>query len=879
MKRRIHFKPPCPAAFLILVAMVPVACFCMQSHTAYAQGIPGFEFGEEEEEEEPAGPMPAPGDAAPGENVGPPAGDGQDLDIPAAGAAEENEDIAKALAEPVCDMVLLGRDSFNKPILRKIRLVSQPVDIQSSETYRFEKYQKTGSSKLPPLTGKRIDAVLYYEWRMIDKAATALAVQPRALVSGSRPPEIFFATQEHRDRVKLALAVLKKALAEHQSAVQRVIRTGPAWEAAVRQPLKQALFNIRYREAQWLFQQGRHDQALEICDQLRQTLGAASPVHSRMKAIYEALLVKPAEQAEAAGQYETARQNLSGFFTRFGVDLEDGESRAMQLRRRLMQRAGEIARSAGAAATLREQREKLALAESVWPGHREIDTARQQLNLRQQTLEVAYQVLPQSLSPFEVRSDAERHAHHLQFESLVRWRRDAMPGPHFQTELALGRPVPLAKGRRFHLPEVSWSDNTRQVVAEDVEWSYQIFSKLQPPGYSRAWSEMIVDIRTQDRSAVEIMLARDFWQPLAAMQFPVLPKHHFPAQGADRAELDAFAADPVGTGPYRLSGQTADEVRFSANPFYRRRKDLDIEQIVFHQYDAIEAVEEFRKDNLHLIYGLQQEQVRQLDIAGLTVKKIRPQSVYFLAPNYRATRRDTGLHNANFRLALANAIDRTTILNAHFRAPGRELDHAPLHGPFPCDSWAYNDKAAEFSKAKAAAFLTQAKQELRDELRPIQLVFPARDQDVLQACEQIKQSAAAIGIQIELAPVEPEAMFDRVMVKHAFDLVYWRHDFTGGSYWLWPLLDPQDAGARGANFMGYKPNLNLQTMFTTLSQHKQFRTIQNQTHQIHTELSRNAVVIPLWQLDTYVAVHRSVENARLDAVRLFDSIENWRISQ
>jgi len=363
------------------------------------------------------------------------------------------------------------------------------------------------------------------------------------------------------------------------------------------------------------------------------------------------------------------------------------------------------------------------------------------------------------------------------------------------------------------------------------------------------------------------------------MQFPVLPKHHFPKQGADQAELDAFAAAPVGTGPYRLSGQTSDEVRFSVNPYYRRRKNVKIQQIVFHQYDAIEAVEEFRKDNLHLIYGLQKEQVKQLDDTGHTVKKITPQSVYFLAPNYRPKRRANGLHNANFRLALAHSIDRDGILNSHFRSPGRKLDHAPLHGPFPRGSWAYNPDAVEYSQAQAAASFALAKQELQGNLKPIQLVFPARDQDILQACEQIQRDAAATGIVIELTPVAPEEMYQRVVVRHAFDLVYWRHDFAGGSYWLWPLLDPQDTGARGGNFMGYKPNLNLQTMFTSLMQHKQFRTVKKHTHQIHTEISRAAVVIPLWQLDTYVGVHKSVENVKLDAVRLFDDIENWRIRQ
>jgi len=503
---------------LLAIAAVLVFPAATLLHSpAGAQGIPGFEFGPEEEEEEQPGAAPAAAGAA--DNGAPEAAGAEpagDLEFALPGAAadaaadETNEALAAALAEDVCDMIVLGRDSFNKPVVRKIRLLPQPIEIKPGEIYSFNKFQKTGSSKMPPLAGKRIEEVLYYEQRLLNQAASVLAVEPSRLTSAPQPPDIFFTTDAHRADVATAVAILKKALAEHRSAAQRLVRVGPAWETKFRRPLLQALFNIRYRQAQWLFNQQRNAEALALCDQLRETLGAGSPVHLKMKAIFEELLLTPAEQAEAAGQFETSRQNLSGFLTRFGVQLQDENSRAMQLRRRLMQHAGEIARSAATAATLREQREKLALAESVWPGHRDIDTARQQLDLQQQSLEVAYQVLPQSLSPFAVRSDSERHAHHLQFEGLVQWRRDSSPGPHYQPQLAVGRPVPLAKGRRFHLPDISWSDNTRQVLAEDVEWSYQIFSKLQPPGYPKAWSNMIVDIRTRERAAVEIMLAADF---------------------------------------------------------------------------------------------------------------------------------------------------------------------------------------------------------------------------------------------------------------------------------------------------------------------------------------------------------------------------------
>ena len=46
--------------------------------------------------------------------------------------------------------------------------------------------------------------------------------------------------------------------------------------------------------------------------------------------------------------------------------------------------------------------------------------------------------------------------------------------------------------------------------------------------------------------------------------------------------------------------------------------------------------------------------------------------------------------------------------------------------------------------------------------------------------------------------------------------------------------------------------------------HKSFREIQKLTHRIHEHVAQNAIVIPLWQLDTYVAVADSVRDATLD---------------
>ncbi len=60
--------------------------------------------------------------------------------------------------------------------------------------------------------------------------------------------------------------------------------------------------------------------------------------------------------------------------------------------------------------------------------------------------------------------------------------------------------------------------------------------------------------------------------------------------------------------------------------------------------------------------------------------------------------------------------------------------------------------------------------------------------------------------------------------------------------------------------------------------HRDFAMVQKQTHTIHQLIYNKMPLIPLWQLDTYVAFHRDVEHPqRLDPLRLFADIEKWKL--
>lgn len=516
------------------------------------------------------------------------------------------------------------------------------------------------------------------------------------------------------------------------------------------------------------------------------------------------------------------------------------------------------------------------------PDLRAVDDVRRRLSTAYPILDCAYAELPTSLLPQTARLPVERQVAALLFESPVRFDAEAEGGPGFVPGLGRGLPQVLAKGRLIdlpHAPPVKWSDYSPStphlVTAADLDWSVRLARRESSPGFSPAWASLVASAQPADERgpfAAAARLTRDYWQPLALIDFPVLPKHRFPQQGTEE-EWAAFEKDPVGTGPYRLGHRTDDTLELLANNNYRRSGLPVIRQIMLHRFDPADAVPQFFEGKVQLVYGLPPQQVNEVRARGGRVEKLVSPSVCFLGVNYR----HAALKDQDLRLAVANAIDRAKILDECFRPSNSAGDHQPLTGPFPRNCWAYNADVPAFDPASAKPLADEARRKL-GRLPPLKLVVRTSEPGAAAACERIRQQCQAAGVDLALVPLAADQFFFQVTVQHDFDLVYWRHDFPDDSYWLGPLLDsdPRARSPGGANFMGYVPDSSVAEFERDLLLHKRFADIRSITHKLHAHLARTATLIPLWQLDTYVAVSDSLAGAKLTPLGLFDGIENWR---
>lgn len=826
----------------------------------------------DEEEEPPLKPPPAtpatsplgkPDDSPPGTTAA-----GQ------AGMAANAGENGTPNAESAFDRLVVLKGPRRATSTVPIQLLPSPLDWPPSARRIYEFTLFAPDRKTPKklsFPGEDLYAIEYYELHMLARAAHELGVEVTSLTSGG--PELNLTGTDRDASVRRAEAIISRALGEHDLAVQRGQRAVSDWRG-VREQMIGTLFRLQMFQAYKLAQAKQVADALAVCDQLKPLYFRDSARLAELLKLYEQLILGPAVGELDEGNYASVHERLTQFGRRFPYR---SSPLADQLRARLQR----IAQDLVARAEQERKPELLDDAAVVWPELSGLEELRRRLISEYPVLKVAYRSLPASYSPLDARTPVERHAVALLFERLVNWREDERRGSYYVPGLAVSGPAPLPRGRLFSLPYCEWSDSRGEpahlCTAEDVIWTVELMRKVRPAAFPAAWGQLLDTAsrpaNTDDPFQVQITLKHDHWQPLSFMDFYVLPKQSFPQAGA-AAELERFAREPVGTGPYqRASSEDATIARFVANPVYRHRGRPLIREVVFQQMDSLESLDDFRRGKVQLVYDVRPQHVVELRRQGNQVIKLSARSLFSLAPNHRNPK----LANLDLRLALAHAIDREEILNQHFRAGGNKLDHAALHGPFPARSWASNSRVSTYEPQQAALYFAKARATLGTSKIELNLIYPDFEPDVAEACAAIKRRLAEFDVALTIQAVAPQSLNEIVERRHSFELAYWRHDFDDETFWMWPLLDPEDAEAGGANFLGFVPDKDLRDLFHRMLTRKQFTEIRQAMYEIDEYFHRQVVFIPLWQIEPYVAVTSKLKFTRLDPVRLFDSIEDWSL--
>jgi ABC-type oligopeptide transport system substrate-binding subunit len=691
------------------------------------------------------------------------------------------------------------------------------------------------------------------------------------------------------DQLLAAEVALGAVLRFHQSARLRDIRKGDEWEA-IEDALRDKLLAVLLGQLEQLTEARSWDEGFSLTRRVMETFRREKD--KKQIAVPLAKLLEKALQdtTYSAERLRDARRRLRDFEEEF-----PNAPQLEAIRKGLRDQAQQLFDQAKKFVKDDKKSEALALlrrAEDVYPELSGLRAYRIEIDAAYQILKVGMRELPTHLSPAWAVTDAELRAVDLLFESLVNLAPDRQGLLYYRPGLSEGRIKIVPLGREFKLPRgARWSDG-EELTAGDLSFTVNLLKKADSRASAReaAAGDLLEKVRVGgDPYRARLIMRQGFINPLSLMSFKVVPARNRP-----HPDSIEFARKPISSGPFEYAGLGRggrSSVIFRANPFYGVRAGKPglprIREI--HFISTTDPVKDLERGVIDLALDLTAKEAatlrknRKYDVPLPGDKSVN-RRIFFLAVNNRKP----GLNTAEVRIALARAINREELLDAHFRDKGLERPvHRALNGPYPARTWACNpelvngrvpDSLDPFDEPAAKTGIQQAVLKGAPKQMRLTVKYPTGDKAVEDAITDLCGRVNKLLSGVELVPERrtPQDLRSDVELAHDYDLAYYWYDFPDETFWLMPLLGPSGR-ASGENYLGYNGLLVNRIQGATNRRH--FTDVRRDAQSIHRLfLEGEMPFIPLWQLDPlYASKVDEVEMLPFDPYHIFARIEHWRV--
>ncbi len=732
----------------------------------------------------------------------------------------------------------------------------------------------------------------------------------KLLTSESKTPA------DPKSKAKLAAAelVLSEVLLFHDQAREKEIRRGPSWgpfKSALDEKLREVrISRVKLAAADRDWPRVR-DLTARLAERYRKDPATLEPVFAARLGEAEELL-----QSQSVVDLERARELVNDFDSRFP---NSADETAKRVRKAITSRAAKMFLDAERLANQdpTQARNILRTVETLEPDLPGLRDFQQKLKIGYSVLLVGTRQLPERMSPATARSDSEKQAVELLFESLMTTVPDDQLGVRYIPELSADRPAVGPGSREFSLVRAEWAGPEKGTLdSSDIVETFRLL-RQQPESWAAEPLEWLGEPgqNPEDLARVRLRFRRGHPDSRSLLTFKILPGRYLTAKNKTSDDTE-FAKKPFGTGPFRLAPpKQAGEVIFVANPGYAHRPGKlgqpAIKEVRFVDVSKLKDLPaEFRGDRLHILTD-----VPTRDLAKYTAQtnlggKVRvataaaPRRVHILAINHRRP----AMQSADLRRGLMHAIDRNAILNEVFRVSPDEF-HRPMAGPFPPNSWATPHAVGLpptplLDRDKALAGFRKYLAD-KSAIAVVSLSFPDDDPLAREACEKIKTQIEAVTatetrkLSIHLDPVPAKDLLQRVDEEHRFDLAYLPYDYRDDWFPLdlGSFLDPAAAGSRARNLTGYlsrdsKPNPDDHRLGELLQEVRNYRDVSGKlsplAFDIHRQFNKTVPFVPLWHLDRHTIFSTSLKifldgttgeasPRLLDPTTLFNSVGRWRL--
>lgn len=341
--------------------------------------------------------------------------------------------------------------------------------------------------------------------------------------------------------------------------------------------------------------------------------------------------------------------------------------------------------------------------------------------------------------------------------------------------------------------DVKWADGQAFDV-DDVLFTFHVLQDLeyQQPG-AEFWRHIGV-AKGGPNQVVFAVRAPSASFPLA-LRVGIIPKHIF--QGMAPAQIAASPNSTVrafGTGPFKVAAINQLAITLDRNPFANPQPYLD--HLVLRTYSAQDpqlAIRSVLTNAADLVGGLEPQEVDLLQgRTDLVVRDARMFTNSFVAFNPEGDGKQF-FNDVNVRLALAQAVDRTRLVN-EVLAGRADPDATPI----PTANWAFSAAAANqhpfdpvvASKAlEAAGWVTPAGERIR-----VKNGVPFRVDLVVadsypnrQVADAIARQILDVGVQVNVKALPASQLVQNYLLTHKYQMALVHFDVgpDPDQYSLW----------------------------------------------------------------------------------------------
>ena len=294
-----------------------------------------------------------------------------------------------------------------------------------------------------------------------------------------------------------------------------------------------------------------------------------------------------------------------------------------------------------------------------------------------------------------------------------------------------------------------------------------------------------------------------------------------------------------------------------------------------NQYHVAEVIEVKYDTHEKAIQGLLRGQVDMLPQIPLRDVDILSEHSSFFVQKYQLPKthlvqfnnRNKALRSRALRRAMAACIDTQRLLEEFVLKSPANGKGRLTSAPFPQSSYAY-DTAVQphaYDIELAVALSIAARKELGGPLPKLTLRAPPDPESRIIA-KQLIAAWSRIGLEVTLAEDNGAAGEDD------WDLAYRIVSMREPAVELWPLLAGKEtaeiadlqipAELAAAKTRGTRPRIGLEPRESLL-------------HDLHRDMAAEAQVIPLWEVDEYLIVRKTVRGVPEAPISTYDGIEQW----